>query len=108
MVSVVENAPEEPRKRVALTLPTINAARRILLPVTGDSYKEVVQRTLEVQALPGALPAQMVCPESGSALWLLDEAAASSLAVEKWGDKKAFPRNEPPSQPGSAEEKEDD
>ncbi len=49
----------------------------------------------QVQSLPGALPAQLVRPETGKVTWLLDADAASALAAEKWEDAKKsdFPRS---------------
>lgn len=97
VVMAVEQAPEEPKQRVTLTMKAINAAKRIMLPVVGAHMAELVQRVLEIQALPGAQPAQMLSPQE-SALWLLDSEAASQLSMSQWGEKKAFPRNQPPQQ----------
>ena len=103
IVVAVDNAPEEPKQRVTMTMKAINAARRIVLPVMGSNRAELVQRVLEVQALPGAQPAQMLSPKE-SALWQLDSEAGAALTMERWGDKKAFPRNHPPEQGGEKEE----
>ena len=59
----------------------------------GDGKAEAVQRCLEVQALPGALPAQLVRPTSGSLKWVLDVASAQALKAQAWQDAKAFPRS---------------
>lgn len=61
--------------------------------VTGQGKAEVLQRILEVTALPGALPAQLVRPTDGSVTWFADVAATSELNDVKWGDPKLFPRN---------------
>ena len=48
---------------------------------------------LEVQSLPGALPAQLVRPNAGKLTWLLDQASAGQLDTEKWSEGKNFPRS---------------
>ncbi len=53
---------------------------------------EVVQRVLEVQSLPGALPAQLVRPSHGKMTWVLDQASAGQLHTADWADGKKFPR----------------
>lgn len=67
------------------------------LSVVAQGKAEVVQRALEVQSLPGALPVQLVQPASGSLTWVLDAASASALRPDDWalGSKK-FPRSENP------------
>lgn len=61
-----------------------------------------MQRALEVQSLPGALPVQLVQPSSGKLTWVLDSAAASALRVDDWaaGSKK-FPRSDNPPKPAA-------
>lgn len=89
----VANSPKPPAERITLSLPAINAAHRVLFVATGMSKAEVVQRTLEMQALPGALPAQMVRPVVGSVTWVLDAESAHALRVGQWEDGKSFPRS---------------
>lgn len=58
---------------------------------------DVVQRVLEVQSLPGALPAQLVRPGEGKLTWVLDQASAAQLQPpEEWASGKKFPRSEKP------------
>lgn len=56
-----------------------------------------MQRALEVQSLPGALPVQLVQPEAGHLTWVLDQGSAAALRIADWeaGNKK-FPRSENP------------
>lgn len=60
----------------------------------GAGKAEIVQRALEVQSLPGALPAQLVRPEHGSLRWMLDCEAASQLSIASWNNTKEFPRSQ--------------
>ena len=59
----------------------------------GEGKAEIVQRVLEVQSLPGALPAQLVRPSHGSLKWFLDIASAQHLATQKWDKAKEFSRS---------------
>lgn len=93
----VSNSPKPPSDRITLTLPVLNAAQQVAVVALGKGKAEVVQRALEVQSLPGALPVQMVQPTSGKLTWLLDQESASALRPADWalGSKK-FPRSENP------------
>ena len=53
-----------------------------------------MQRALEVQALPGALPVQLVRPSNGKLRWLLDLEACADINPELWDSAKAFPRSD--------------
>jgi 6-phosphogluconolactonase len=88
----VTNSPKPPSERITLTMPVINAARNVVVSALGEGKAEVVQRALEVQSLPGALPVQLVRPQD-SMHWILDKASAASLHVDAWEEKKKFPRN---------------
>jgi 6-phosphogluconolactonase len=96
-VVAVQNSPKPPAARVTLTLPALTAAANVIVLATGASKAAAVQRALEVQALPGACPAQMVRPHPanarGTVRWLLDADAAGLLAPERWEDAKAWPRS---------------
>ena len=59
----------------------------------GEGKSEIVQRVLEVQSLPGALPAQLVRPTSGTLTWMLDAGSAKDLKTDQWQDSKKFPRS---------------
>ncbi len=75
--------PEDlPHPRVTLTLPAINAARRVMFLVSGTSKAEVLARVLEGGESPSAAPAAGVRPAAGELLWLVDRAAASLLHDE--------------------------
>lgn len=92
-VCSVSDSPKPPSERITLTLPVINKAQEVVLVALGPSKAEIVQRVLEVQSLPGALPAQLVRPSSGKLTWLLDSASAERLTIQNWTNSKSFPRN---------------
>ena len=60
----------------------------------GSGKAEIVQRALEVQSLPGAIPAQLVRPTDGALSWLLDCEAAAQLSVDTWKNTKDYPRSQ--------------
>lgn len=93
IVLPVENSPKPPPERITFSLPVINSAKQVVIVAFGGGKAEIVQRALEVQALPGALPAQLVQPQAGSLTWYLDSDSAQSLHIQDWDDKKAFPRS---------------
>ena len=88
----VTNSPKPPSERITLTMPVINAAQQVIVCALGAGKAEVVQRALEVQSLPGALPVQMVRPQK-QLRWILDAAAAESLDVDSWENSKKHPRS---------------
>ncbi len=70
---------EQPH-RITLTAPVINHAARVMFMVTGVEKAAAVKSVLEGPRDPDRYPAQMVAPEDGEILWLMDKAAASLLA----------------------------
>lgn len=68
--------------RVTLTLPVLNAARRVVFLVTGTGKAEMVRRILAgPETAEGAsLPAQRVRPTDGRVTWILDKAAGEALS----------------------------
>ena len=65
-------------RRMTLTLPVLEAARRILFLATGLEKALIVRKVLTSAQEP-PLPAQMVKPRHGELLYLIDESAASAL-----------------------------
>ncbi|MBN1511261.1 MAG: 6-phosphogluconolactonase [Phycisphaerae bacterium] len=72
-------APTAPKERVTLTLPILNAGRRVVFLVTGKEKAGVVRAVLCGPRDPDRFPAQAIQPTDGSLFWLLDESAASDL-----------------------------
>lgn len=89
----VTNSPKPPSERITMTLPVINATKQAIFLATGSGKADVVYRTLECQALPGAIPAQSVRPTNGTVSWLLDVDSAAELEIAAWDDKKKYPRS---------------
>ena len=68
--------------RVSLTLPVLNAARRVVFLVAGEDKADAVGRAFGSGAEPSHdAPASLVRPSDGELTLLLDEAAASRLQV---------------------------
>lgn len=89
----VTNSPKLPKERFSFTIPVINSAKEITIVAVGSNKSEIVQRVLEVTSLPGALPAQLICPKNGSLNWVLDKEASEKLNILKWKSAKEYPRN---------------
>ncbi|RMG55048.1 MAG: 6-phosphogluconolactonase [Acidobacteria bacterium] len=72
---VVTEAPVEPRRRLSLTLPAINAADQVMFLVSGEEKRPVMRALLdEPQRARTLYPAAMVRPR-GSVAWFVDRAA---------------------------------
>ena len=65
-------------RRMSITLPVINAARRVWVLAAGAEKADVVAR---VKGIDGPLPIQRVRPQGGELRWWLDAAAASRLSA---------------------------
>ncbi len=79
-ICVVAEHPETRQKRVSITFPVINNAKRVSFLVAGAAKEPVFKKILEKGAseiLP--YPASMVDPADGILEWYLDKAAAPEL-----------------------------
>ena len=65
---------------ITLSLPTMCAARAVVLCMVGESKADAVKLALEKKVARGSFPAQLVT-SSGGVHWLLDAGAASKLAA---------------------------
>lgn len=78
-VAVAHSLPPPPLvPRVTVTLPVINAARRVLFLVAGGQKSDILYRVMMAAETP-RLPAQRVQPESQQLEWLVDQPAAAKL-----------------------------
>jgi 6-phosphogluconolactonase len=67
--------------RLTLTPPVLNRAAAVIFLVQGEEKAEAVRAVLEGDPDPDRYPAQVVRPENGDLLWLVDDAAASGLRL---------------------------
>jgi 6-phosphogluconolactonase len=65
--------------RITLTPPVINAARKVVFIVAGAGKAAVLRDLLEGPYQPDFLPAQVVRPDGGELLWMIDRDAAALL-----------------------------
>jgi 6-phosphogluconolactonase len=64
-----------PVDRITLTLPVLNAARRVLFLVAGKNKAEPLKTVLSGTASVNDYPAAGICPTEGTLTFLIDEAA---------------------------------
>jgi 6-phosphogluconolactonase len=77
---VVENYVEKrDTTRLTFTAPLINAARTVAFMVTGAEKAAPLSAVLDGDPNPEQLPAQLIRPNHGDLIWLVDEAAAANL-----------------------------
>ncbi|MBV8116590.1 MAG: 6-phosphogluconolactonase [Candidatus Eremiobacteraeota bacterium] len=68
--------------RVTITPKVINAARTVAFAVEGVEKTAILATVLEGPRDPTKYPAQIVAPESGNLVWLVDELAAGMLKTK--------------------------
>lgn len=67
--------------RITLTLPVLNAARRVAFLVGGTDKADALKAVLESDAPGEQYPSKLVKPKDGKLVWLIDRAAASGLSA---------------------------
>ncbi len=70
---------EQDLYRVTLTAPLFNRAALVAFIVAGGGKALILREVLEGALEPRRIPAQLIKPESGRLLWLVDREAASRL-----------------------------
>jgi len=65
--------------RISLTVPVLNAARRVEMIVVGRDKARIVRQVLRGPLDPFRIPAQLVRPVDGGLAWTIDRDAASEL-----------------------------
>ncbi|NIV11584.1 MAG: 6-phosphogluconolactonase [Aliifodinibius sp.] len=84
---VIAQHPQTGQKRISLTLPVINNAKKITFLVTGEDKAQIISEifshtgefTVAKKNKLSNYPAAQVKPQSGILQWYLDEAASSLL-----------------------------
>lgn len=67
--------------RITLTLPVLNAARRVAFLVSGMDKAAVLHEVLEGTAAGEKYPSKLIRPSNGKLIWFVDRAAASELSA---------------------------
>jgi len=65
--------------RITLTLPVLNNADFTMFIVSGKEKAEMLKEVIEGKEQPTSLPAQLIDPNHGRLLWIVDKGAASQL-----------------------------
>lgn len=79
-IAVANHVPNEKLShRVTLTYPVINAARDVFFLMEGSAKAEPLSRVLTGKYDPETLPSQLIQPQNGRLVFLLDRAAAAHL-----------------------------
>ena len=68
-------------ERITLTAEAVNHANRVMFMITRADKAPALKAVLEGPYEPEQLPAQLIQPASGNALWLIDRDAAKMLTV---------------------------
>lgn len=70
-------------RRITLTPPILNAARRVTFVVSGAGKAARLRQVIEGPFTPDLLPAQVIRPARGLLTWMVDEAAAGDLRTDR-------------------------
>lgn len=81
-VCVIAEHPETGQKRISLTIPVINNARRVSFLVAGEEKARVLAEIMQKEDSTLPYPASRIDPENGVLQWYLDRAAAANLGPE--------------------------
>ena len=76
---VANHVPQKNTWRITLTAPVINHARSVFFLIAGQDKAHVLHEVLQGPYHPEKMPSQLIRPESGNLLFLLDRAAAAEL-----------------------------
>ena len=82
VMAVTARYQDRPARRVTLTPPVFNSARKVVFMASGEQKAATLAEVLSGRYNPERYPAQRIDPKDGKLIWLLDEEAASRLPVE--------------------------
>lgn len=80
-VAHIEDSPKLPPKRITLTLPVLNAARRVFFVCTGAG--KAANLAVALGTADGSVPAGLVKPTNGELVWYVDDAASADYRAAK-------------------------
>jgi len=80
LAAAAATAPSAPTARVTLTYPVLNAARAVVILVSGADKADAVARAFDDRVSLADCPVRGVRPAAGSLTWHLDVPAAAKLA----------------------------
>lgn len=66
--------------RITLTAPIINQAKKIVVIAYGENKAHALYEVLKGEKNPTQYPAQLIQPESGEVIWLVDEGSSVLLS----------------------------
>jgi 6-phosphogluconolactonase len=72
-------APVPPYQRLTLTLPVLNAARRVWFLITGERKREALRRVFKTDRHEPPLPAARVKPKHGELIWWVEEVLRDAI-----------------------------
>lgn len=77
---VVENwVPKVNAFRITMTVPVFTRAAAVQFLISGEDKAAIVRAIFDSEGPDDALPCQIIRPEAGDLIWLVDRAAASAL-----------------------------
>lgn len=81
--------PEKSVRRMSLTFPCINEARKIIVIMLGKEKADILQKAFFGSKEPDKYPIQSIGQGSGPALFITDTAAADRLGKEKFHEQES-------------------
>ena len=78
---VANDVPQKQTRRITMTAPVLNAARCVMFTIAGEDKAESLHAVLEGPRDPRTYPSQLITPEDGDLLFLIDRAAAARLTL---------------------------
>ncbi len=81
IVIPITNSPKPPPCRITLTIPVLNAAKRVFVIAVGGSKADAVKACLEPESGVKPLPAGLAQPSCGELIWFMDPPAAARLTA---------------------------
>jgi len=78
---VADFVPEVKMNRITMTAPLVNAAREVVFLVAGEDKAEAVNDVVFGPRNVDEKPAQLIQPDNGELIWMLDAEAGSQIPV---------------------------